>query len=219
MISMAFSLLDFVFPKRSLTGAGEGAFITVEECRRIVLLPVVEAALPLRRRSIVSLDCIRAAIPYHVSPLVKKAVHTLKSRRVSGLAEYLGTLISEGCASVSPHNYKPVLCPVPLHWTRRFWRGFNQAELLANVVGKRTGLPVAHLLRRARPTGSQARRNRCERLTALKGAFRVRCTASLPRFVVLIDDLATTGATLDACAAALKEAGVERVEGWVVAHG
>ncbi|MDD5469870.1 MAG: hypothetical protein PHO92_03705 [Candidatus Peribacteraceae bacterium] len=213
---MAFSLLDLVFPKRSLTGAGEGMFFTEEDMRVLGSDPVCEECGALRRRGLHSIDCIRAAMPYHASSLVKKAVHTLKYRRIPGVAEHLGGLLAEGCSSSLPPS--SVLCPVPLHWIRRFWRGFNQAELLATVAGERTGLPVQRLLRRARPTGSQARRNRCERLTALAGAFRV-CAAPLPRCVVLIDDLATTGATLDACAVALKEAGVQRVEGWVIAHG
>jgi|GEM_PF-545031 len=110
-----------------------------------------------------------------------------------------------------------VLCPVPLHWVRRFSRGFNQSERLARLLACATGLPLILLLRRVRWTGSQVKRHRAERLAALDGAFR--CTVpDPPSCVLLIDDVSTTGATLDQCAQALKEAGVERVEGWVIAH-
>jgi len=110
-----------------------------------------------------------------------------------------------------------VLCPVPLHWIRRFQRGFNQSELLARVVARERGLTVLPLLKRTRWTGSQMKRSRRDRLTAMGGAFKCMVDHP-PSFVVLIDDLSTTGTTLDACAAILKEAGVARVEAWVVAH-
>ncbi|ALM09954.1 MAG TPA: hypothetical protein DEB30_02820 [Candidatus Peribacter riflensis] len=110
-----------------------------------------------------------------------------------------------------------VLCPVPLHWARRFQRGFNQSELLARVVARERGLTVLPLLKRRRWTGSQMKRTREERLTGVQGAFC--CTTDHPpAHVVLIDDLSTTGATLESCARALREAGVFSVEGWVVAH-
>lgn len=207
-------ILDLLFPRRSLYG-DEGAFITAQESQKIVVKPIVEMAESLQQHDIKYLDCIRAALPYDSSPLVRRAVHTLKYRRVPGLHITLAQLIVR---SLQIEDFQGVLCPVPLHWTRQFWRGFNQAELLAHVVGEGTNLPVKQLLRRARPTGSQARRNRSERLIALDEAFRVK-RSTMPKTVILIDDLATTGSTLDACAYTLKKAGVERVEGWVVAHG
>ncbi|MDD4287362.1 MAG: hypothetical protein PHO20_04645 [Candidatus Peribacteraceae bacterium] len=110
-----------------------------------------------------------------------------------------------------------VLCPVPLHWIRRFQRGFNQSELLARVVARERGLTVLPLLKRRRWTGSQMKRSRADRLTGVTGAFH--CMADRPpQHVILIDDLSTTGATLEECAKTLKEAGVTRVDAWVIAH-
>ena len=212
-------LLDLLFPRRSLTGA-EGTFISPNECARLQPDPVIEDSDALRQRSITSLDCIRAAVPYHKSSLVRRAVHTLKYKRIPELAETLGELIVEGLERENgQYTNQVILCPVPLHWTRRFSRGFNQAELLASVVSSATGLPVQPLLRRTRATGFQAHRGRAERLTAVRSAFRLDQNIPVPRTVILIDDLATTGATLDACAEVLKAGGVEWVEGWVVAHG
>jgi len=111
-----------------------------------------------------------------------------------------------------------VLCPVPLHWSRRFQRGFNQSQLLADAVGKEKGIEVRSLLARKKPTGFQSHRTRAQRLVSVRGAFA--CTTKIvPPFVVLIDDLATTGATLDSCASALKQSGARYVEAWVIAHG
>jgi ComF family protein len=104
-----------------------------------------------------------------------------------------------------------VLVPVPLHAARRRRRGFNQAERLARELGRRTGLPVSDCLRRGGARGTQMGRDRDARLAALSGAITVRSGAPAPREAVLVDDVLTTGATVLACAAALRAAGAERV--------
>lgn len=209
------NLLDFVFPRRSLTGE-EGEFVTETEFLGLKSFPVVEEVHALRVRGIESLDAVRAGSSYHHSPLLKKAIHTFKYKRIPGLSAHLASLISEAPLPQVPEG--AVLCPVPLHWSRRYQRGFNQSELLASEVSSRMGLPVRSLLSRTRPTGFQSHRSRAERMASMQDAFVCR-EQSPSSFVVLIDDLATTGATLDACARALKEKGVSYVEAWVVAHG
>jgi ComF family protein len=206
--------LDLFFPRRSLTGS-EGAWITEEERRRLVPHPVIEEAADLRRRGIRSLDRLVAASTYADSPLLKKAIRTFKYGRIAALDKELAQFLLKALPVLEQEQ--PVLCPVPLHWMRRFQRGFNQSQRLARLLAEARGLAMLPLLRRIRWTGSQALRSRGDRLTAMGGAFR--CTTDdPPSFIVLIDDLSTTGTTLDACARTLKEAGVRRVEGWVVAH-
>jgi len=207
--------LDLFFPRRSLAGA-EGEWITEQERRLLVAHPVIEETADLRRRGIHSLDRLIAASTYADSPLLKKAIRTFKYGRIAALDRELAQFLLKAVPVFSTSE-QPVLCPVPLHWVRRFQRGFNQSELLARIVARERGLTVLPLLKRRRWTGSQMKRRRVDRLTAMDGAFC--CTAEHPpSFVVLIDDLSTTGATLDECAKALKDAGVERVEGWVIAH-
>ena len=88
------------------------------------------------------------------------------------------------------------------------------------MVARARGWEVSELLRRVRPTGHQARRTRAERFVGVRDAFAVRGrSATLPPRVILVDDLSTTGATMDMCAKTLKNSGVERVEGLVVAMG
>ncbi len=109
-----------------------------------------------------------------------------------------------------------VVVPVPLHRSRRRERGFNQAEDLAGKVG----VPVVTALRRVRATASQATLPAAQRHRNVRGAFEVtrRGLALRGTRVVLIDDVATTGATLDACARALKECGVAEVRALTVAR-
>ena len=80
-------------------------------------------------------------------------------------------------------------------------------------------IQYSNLLKRVRDTGHQAWRSREERLCSMLNAFTVRRGVTVPSHVILIDDIATTGATLDACAKALKSSGVQTVDAWVVARG
>jgi predicted amidophosphoribosyltransferase len=106
----------------------------------------------------------------------------------------------------------PVLAPVPLHPARRRRRGFNQAAVLAEALARRTGLAVTESLTRSGPAGTQVGRPRPERLAAPPG--RIRAEGHIPARAILVDDVATTGATLAACAAALRARGA--LEVWAV---
>lgn len=109
-----------------------------------------------------------------------------------------------------------VLVPVPLHWRRWLWRGFNQAEKLAQAVATLNELNVQHLLRRTQNTQQQAKLERKNRLTNVETAFTTKAQ-KVPKHVILIDDVAATGATLSACAQELKRAGANRVDALVYA--
>ncbi len=211
---MLSQILDYLFPKKSL-GNREGEWVTPEERAQLRAFPIILERAALQREGIAHLDRLVAGSTYAGNPLLKKAVWTMKFRRVPALSRDLGSMLLAGAMHVDAQD--AVLVPVPLHWSRRFHRGFNQAELLANVVSEARHIPVVRALKRVRATGYQSHRSRNERRTALLGAFR-SCVRVPPR-IVLIDDIATTGATLDACAAVLKEAGAQWVEGWVVARG
>ena len=129
----------------------------------------------------------------------------------------INSLLTEALAKAG--QLRPVLCPVPLHWTRKFHRGFNQAEVIAQSLSAKTGWPVIQLLKRSKPTGHQAFRTRTERFEAMQDVFVSIAKSQTPLCVLLIDDVFTTGATMDSCAKALKRAGVKFVAGLVAAHG
>jgi ComF family protein len=143
-------------------------------------------------------------------------VHALKYRGLRGAASTMGAQI----AATAPDELLDgfTLVPVPLHPSRLRRRGYNQAELLAREVAKRRRCPLADCLERVGDPGTQVGRSRAERMTALEGTVRVRTGMSAPECAVLIDDVSTTGATLDVCAGALFAAGAERVGGLAYAH-
>jgi len=142
------------------------------------------------------------------------AVHALKYRRRRIVARALGGLL----AARYPFGPGRLLVPVPLHPSRLRARGFNQALLLARALGRRRGLPIApRALARTRPTTAQPGLGAAARRANLAEAFAVGDPATVAGcHVVLVDDVLTTGATADACAAALLAAGARRVDAYTV---
>jgi len=142
-------------------------------------------------------------------------VQALKFRSELALAPFLGALL----ASRLPRGTRvDFILPVPLSVARLRERGFNQALEIARHVAAATGCALAPLLaERSRDTPPQVELPLVERTRNVRGAFR--CTRALPGAeVALLDDVMTTGATLDELAATLKRAGAARVVNWVVAR-
>jgi ComF family protein len=110
-----------------------------------------------------------------------------------------------------------LLIPVPLHIWRRCKRGFNQAEVIATELHKQCGIPLrCNLLRRVKPTAAQSGLDRKTRLKNLRKAFH--CVPLQGAHVALVDDVLTTGATLQECTHVLKRAGAREVSVWVAAR-
>lgn len=208
--------LQLLFPARSPGGVA-GVWLSDDEKNRLRTFPIRLEGRPLRDRGVAHLDRIAAAGRY-ATPLMRQAIRTYKYTRVPSLAEPLADLLVPASYLLEA-SHDVALCPIPLHWIRLFDRGFNQSELLARSLSAVRGWPVLPLLKRVRSTGYQAQRAHADRRAAIEGAFAVRSGWLLPRHVVLIDDIATTGSTLDACACALKDAGVLTVEAVVLALG
>lgn len=213
---MFHKLLDAFFPRESLRGIS-GYWITEEEWSDIPIRPYTERRPFLEERGLSYLDTLSSACNYHDSLLLQRAIHTLKYRRVPGLAYQLAHFIVQ--VGEKEMRRDMVITPVPLHWKRRFDRGYNQAALLAKRVASILDLPYAQYVSRNRDTGHQAWRSREERMHAVRMACTAKISEPIPTHVVLVDDIATTGATLDECARALKSAGVKTVSAWVIARG
>lgn len=155
-----------------------------------------------------ALDAIRSAALF-VGPL-RQATHVFK---YTGRTDLAGPLAALMAAFWERHPLPAdLVVPVPLYPKRQRERGFNQAELLARAFAAQTGLPLSpHGLARVRETASQVGLSAQERRDNVRGAFRAWGDAWAGRRPLLIDDVCTTGATLEACAAALRSAGSQAV--------
>lgn len=210
------AMFQFLFPARSLTGEG-GEWLTQKEWRGLEAGASKITRHQLRAMGCQHLDVVLAGDRYGRTPLIRRMIQLFKYKRTQAYLDPLLMLLQR--ALNQPPCPQPVtLCPVPLHWTRQFLRGFNQSELLARALGKQAQLPVQLLLKRSLRTGWQShRRDWSDRKTAMQNAFEY-AGKNIPKNVLLVDDICTSGATLDACADALKQAGVQWVGGLVVAR-
>lgn len=110
--------------------------------------------------------------------------------------------------------------PVPLHHVRFREREFNQAEELTRLLSKQSGIPMWNALKRIRYTTTQTKLDRSERMENLRGAFRVRHTHRVKgRHPILVDDVFTTGSTVEECSRVLLRAGAASVRVITVARG
>jgi ComF family protein len=146
----------------------------------------------------------------------------LKHESNAWLAPWLVDIFVEARRDTISHLPQDAwIVPVPLHWRRRWWRGYNQAEALAQGLARRLNLPVHQPLRRLVATKPLAHEGRTARAAIMHGAFRVRVHANrrlIGRTVLLIDDVLTTGATCGEVARALKKAGAARIVVIVIAR-
>lgn len=138
---------------------------------------------------------------------LRALIHLYKYGKVRTLAQPLGDLLA---AALPRDEAFDLVTPVPLHWRRYWQRGFNQSELLAQTVARRSGISLEGTLRRVRYTTSQAGLSHTGRRKNVTAAFQCRRDLKGKR-VLLIDDVMTTGSTAASCALALKRAGAKRV--------
>lgn len=163
-----------------------------------------------------ALDGIRS--PFRFEGVARQAIHQLKYQHLRALVVPMAGLLRDYLI-VNPMP-GDVLVPVPLHKKRLKERGYNQSGLLAQALGKLINLPVmADCLIRQRHTPPQVRTSTVEeRWHNIAAAFACRDSRLQSKRVLLIDDVSTSGATLDACATALKASGAISVWGLVMAR-
>jgi competence protein ComFC len=148
-----------------------------------------------------------------------EAIVLMKYEEVTRLGDWFAARLSEVLREAAEWK-ADVVVPVPLHAERRRERGYNQAELIARPLAKRLGLKMeSHLLVRTRPRPPRLLLSRSERWKSVRGAYATREDLRVDKLrILLVDDVLTTGATLDSCARALKKAGASEVLGLTVAR-
>jgi predicted amidophosphoribosyltransferase len=226
---LAVRVLDLVFPRFCLRCGAEGTAWCAGCAASFVPVPPV-ARCPFcgadgswracaSCRGETYLDGLVAAASYG-NATVREALTSWKYHGDPETGRVVDLWIRQAAAARGtwPLPSGATVAHVPLHASRRRHRGFDQAEEVARSFAAALGLPSAVLLARETATESQAKRSAAERLVGdLDGAFVA--VGSVPRKVILCDDVCTSGATMDAAAKALKEAGAETVWGFAVARG
>ena len=226
MLKKALGLaLDLLLPEYCVVCKREGAYLCADceddlpRLRKpycfVCASPRVPQLCDWCRRDAPAFDSVRA--PYEFRGSARRMVHDLKYRHVRIAAPYIARLLAE----YLERNPYPVdaYCVVPLHGRRERGRGFNQAALIARELGRLTGVPVdGDALRRTRDTPPQVSMETAgERRRNIDEAFECASDVS-GRQYMLIDDVATSGSTMSACADALKDAGAAKVWGLAFAR-
>jgi ComF family protein len=192
------------------------SFITRPYCERLGI-PFVYDPGP----GILSMEAIADPPAYHraraavrFDDVARVLVHALKYGDRLDLAPMMGRWVSQAGHELLAEA--DALVPVPLHWRRLWARRFNQSAMLAAAISKESGVPIAAgALKRVKPTAQQVGLSRAERAQNVQGAFRVLPegkAAVTGRRLVLVDDVLTSGATVDGCAQALLRASAANVD-------
>lgn len=142
---------------------------------------------------------------------IQTALKEVKSNGTRELVDFFGKITVVRQKSFLNTMAPECIVPVPLHKRKLYRRGFNQSELLAKAVSSYCGIPVINLLEKTKHTKEQKSLSGLERRDNLKDAFRVKKDAQVPGTVLIVDDIFTTGSTMDTCSYVLKQAGVNKV--------
>ncbi|MDE1970094.1 MAG: ComF family protein [Patescibacteria group bacterium] len=191
--------------------------------------PVCDARLPVLRKCHSSpIIAIGYAASFNYA-LIRDLIHAYKYKSISECAHTLGNIMirhidaMSSICNISSWKKHALLVPIPLHPIRMRLRGFNQAALLANTIGARYHIPVYDLLTRVRNAPPHAKmKSREERIANAVDLFAIReksVESFSQKIMILIDDVATSGATLQAAAETMQRAGAKKILALVVAKG
>ena len=175
-------------------------------------------------------QCLKKGVNYHFEfiravceykGIIKQCIHLFKYSNKDYLARTLGGLLIDYIKNTTEFSEINTIVPVPLHWSRRFQRGYNQSELLSKEIAKALDkdLVVGNLYRR-KVTKPQFGLSKNQRGVNVRGVFAVRNPSPIKnKSILVVDDVCTTASTLEECAKTLKKTGAEKIFCLVVAHG
>ena len=219
-------LLNTLFPPVCVSCKKEGDFLCLDCLKSLSKKKIKSHYQKVPDPDFRHLDGVIYALDYAKNPQIKAAIKQFKYRFTQDLADHFANLIVEKIGELNMAKRKRIiLIPVPLHKKRLNYRGFNQAEMIANAVQRK--LPkekakVIEMLKRIRHTKQQAKLDKEGRHENLEGAFKLNkfCVQEYnpKNLYFIVDDVCTTGTTLEHCTKALKENGFEKVYGLVIAR-
>lgn len=150
-------------------------------------------------------------------PPSDRLIHHYKYRKKTKLAHLFGRAMASLIHADHILKHADVITPVPLFWWKRLRRGYNQAALLSRIISEETGIRAQDILKRVKNTKTQTRLSESEREKNVMNAFTLHTNSIKNQNVILIDDVLTTGATMNECARVLKEHGAAEVYSCVAA--
>ena len=198
------TFLDFLYPKKCL-GCGKTGKYFCDECLKTVKLND-QAAL-------------NGTSLFQYQGIIKAAIQALKYQFLRNIEGELGELIEQGLVEEELKEFlelKPEVQPIPLYWRRQNWRGFNQAAIIGKIMADKYNLRLIDCLERVKQNKPQTELKRQERLKNVKNIFRVKGEPA--GAVLVVDDVWTTGATMNEAIKTLQKAGAGKVWGLTIAR-
>ena len=220
--------LDLIFPKRCVECGGFGTFVC-DKCLAKIKPIKTQVCPKCGKISDLGKWCsgckgkskltgIIVGAAYRSGP-TKEMIHYLKYNSVTELARPLANILIDQLIDENLAG-NVIITSVPLHKKRYLERGYNQSELIARNVSKKIGFAYQTLLNRNKYTEPQVKLKGMERRSNLIDVFELKKDAGVKnRVILLVDDVSTTGTTLEECAKVLKASGAKKVYGLVVARG
>lgn len=211
------AVLDLLFPPRCAACRRLGTWLC-RDCQAAIEVIEPPQCLDCSNQMQSSLDGL-SAYAYH-SDSLRRAIHELKYADLQAVAAPLGKLMADGWPARHPPGLKiDAVVPTPLHAKRERERGYNQAALLARELGAHLQIPVVEtVLIRVKATAPQVDLNAQDRRNNVQGAFRCIDGSLAGKRILLIDDVCTTGSTLEAAALALRQGAVSSVWAYTLAR-
>jgi ComF family protein len=215
-------ILDLLFPIQCLGCSQEGDFLCPACFEKI---PLNQKIIYFKKSPLVGL----VVASFYEHPLLKEALYKYKYDFVKDLAKPLGQLMTKRLTNFSNifNENNSVLIPVPLHKKRLRWRGFNQVQLLTEEISQKLKIPINNniLIRKKYSLPQMQIKDAQQRKRNIREAFVLGSDPAqqgqtlMNKTIILVDDVCTTGATLEECAQILKKAGAKKIWGLVLAQG
>jgi competence protein ComFC len=226
-------IFELLFPKRCL-GCNEVGSFLCGECLKEVRFLEKQLCPNCKKESFAGMFCRKecgnefffdqliVCSEYEKTSVLRKLITTFKYKFVEELCTLLGEMLRTQMTYFSQFQDFSgfLIVPVPLHKKRLKFRGFNQAKVLGEYLGKIMGIPLFDCLKRVKFEKTQAKLKRKERLSNLKNAFEMKAEENvMGKSILLLDDVATTGTTLNECSRILKDFGAKYICCLTIARG